>query len=403
MPHFGLVAAGTCGTVTNRFYAGGVTRCALARTTSIGVVHMKRFFCIFVTCIGLAACGGGGGGTGTPTVPLPTATPTPTPAPPTQQSERADAQQALSAYQAAGQLGGGSGTTVLSAARKVQVALRKPSALRKISATSACTNNTISTTTQTSPTSETITVDTYYDSLCTALKSSITWNASFSGSTVSGPFTFDEYTQSGTQTGYVTGTLSIMMNSTGTSIVGLSIQMTDIATTPAAPSQGQFAIACSESTSVTCGTAAIADMSAGGEQGVNLNFSASSSAGTTGGTNVSATLNAQAFTSAAGTMSITAGTFPSWSISGGTLYAALNGNLSVAYSSAGVATSLNATFTDPQYDTTVALTQASSGITGTITRGSVSYATFSVDNNGNGTITYDNGTTGQIENWLIVS
>src|SRR5690349_11584003 len=114
---------------------------------------MKRIFCILAVCFGLAACGGGGGGPAggvTPKAPAPTPTPTPTPSAPTQQSERADAQQALSAYQAASQITPTGSSSILSVGRRAPYFVAQMRAKQHLhtQTTSACSNGVITSTTQ---------------------------------------------------------------------------------------------------------------------------------------------------------------------------------------------------------------------------------------------------------------
>lgn len=369
---------------------------------------MKRVFCILALCLGLAACGGGGGGPAggglTPRAPAPTPTPSPTPSAPTQQSERADAQQALSAYQAASQITPTGSSSILSVGRRAPYFVAQMRAKQKPDrqTTSACTNGVITSTTQTSPSTATIVVYTYYDSNCVTLWNDLTWNITASNTTVAGPFTYDEYEQSGVQQGYVSGSLSVTLNSALTAVTQISMQMNDISTSPTAPSQGQLGLACGVTSSANCGVAMVANIAGGGEQGATMTMGATETPGTSGTYNVTLNLNAQGYTSGAGAMSIAAGTFPAWTISGGTLVSSLSGTMTAAYAGNGSPTSLSASFTDPMYGTSVALTSTLSGVSGTITKGTTSYATFSVDMNGHGTISYSDGTTGQIQDWMIV-
>lgn len=362
---------------------------------------MKRIYLIASACILLCACGGGGGGGGgTTPVPQPTATLPPVP---TSQSERVDAQNALSAYQASSAFSSSGGTPALSAGRRIEAFMNRRGALSRRNSTTACTNGIITTTTQTSSTTLTITVDSYYDLTCTHLREELVWSAAIANTTAAGPFTDTEYTNAGSVGGYRSGNLSFTFNSALTAITAISILMSDIATSQTAPSIGELGLACALSSSVSCGVAAVENVASGGEQGVNLNVSGSETAGANGTYSVQITLNAQAYTGASNSMTIAQGTLPAWTISGGTLFDSLTGNANVAYAANGIPTSAAVNLTDPQYNTTVSLTATQNGLTGLVQRGSTTYATFSVDLSGNGTITYDGGATGQIQNWLIVS
>jgi hypothetical protein len=332
---------------------------------------------------------------------VPSATPPPVP---TQQSERADAQQALSAYQAASQVGESGGPSALSAARRPETisAVRRTLLRRESSTTTPCTNGVITTTNQTSPTTAVITVDSYYDPTCTTLWAQLTWNVTAGGTTAAGPFSYDDYAKTGAQEGYTSGTLSITFNSALTAATAFSVDMNDIATSPTSPSYGQVELACGQTSSLNCGFAVIADTAGGSEQGANMTMGAGITMHPAGSYSVTVNVNAQAYTSGANGMSISPGTFPAWTISGGTLENSVAGTLSVLYSGTSTPNSLSASFTDAQYDTKVTLAASNGGLTGTISRESASLAAFSVDVSGNGTITYGNGTTGQIRDWLVI-
>lgn len=368
---------------------------------------MKRVFVLFAACFALAACGGGGsagGGSITPTAPAPTPTTTPALLTPTQQSERADAQQALSGYQAASQITPTGGSSLLSIGRRAPELAAKMHLMRHMHTltTSACNNGVITTVNQTSSTTATETVSTYYDTSCVTLWEQLTWNVTLSGTTLAGPFSSSQYTKTGTQESYVSGSLSVTLNNALTAITAMSVQMTDIATSPTAPSLGQLGLACGITSSLSCGLAMVANVGTTAEQGASMTLGATETAGSAGSYTVSLTLNTQAYTSAANGMTITPAAFPGWTISGGSLSGSVNGSMTVAYTANGTPTSISASFTDPQYGTTVALSATATGVAGTISRDSTSYGTFSVDVNGNGTIAYSDGTTGQIADWMIV-
>jgi hypothetical protein len=101
-------------------------------------------------------------------------------------------------------------------------------------------------------------------------------------------------------------------------------------------------------------------------------------------------------------------TAPAWSITGGTQIVGLTGTARIDYDdggmvSAGVGTSI--TITDSVTGLTASLTGNGHGrLTGTVTGGTLtSPATISVDRSGSGTITYSDGTTGIVRDWVILN
>lgn len=347
---------------------------------------MKRVLAFVGLAVLLSACGGGGSSSDTTggTNPVPT---TPKTSAPTKTSERSDAQNAISAYYASTQFST-SGAAALSASRHAMAYFGTAPSRRRDGST-ACSNNTITTTTTTSATSATITVDQYYDASCTTLKNELVWNLALSGTTGSGAFTDTAYGTTGSQTAYLAGTLTMTFNSAITGVVALTMDVTTVATSQTAASTGQIGIACSLVTPISCGTAAVADL-AGAQQGTNVSITATQS-----GSTVDMQLSAQAYTASSG-MSLAEATFPNWTITGGTQVASLSGSLDVS------STSVTANLTDAQYGTTVTLTAGTGGgLSGTIASGSATEATFTVDGNGNGTISYSDGSTATISGWLI--
>jgi hypothetical protein len=111
---------------------------------------------------------------------------------------------------------------------------------------------------------------------------------------------------------------------------------------------------------------------------------------------------------ALGSLSLAQAAFPNFTVSGGTAADSGTFNGSFTYSPTGVLLAGAFTLTDAAADGTVTANSVgtpATGVNGVITRTSTgqTVATFSVDTNGNGTITYGNGTTGRIVNWQIVS
>jgi hypothetical protein len=271
--------------------------------------------------------------------------------------------------------------------------------------TAGCLNGVVTTANQTSPTTATVTVDTYYDFACTTLWQQFTWNVTTTGSTQeTGPFSYAAYTANGVQEGYASGTMSVTLDSSSGAVLDFSLQ-TDVAKSVTAPPFGTAALACGQTPplgpSLSCGFAEVADVSSGGEQGANMILNVTQTSALVGSFTLSANVTAQAYIAGTNGMTISSATPFTWAISGGTLESAIAGTITIAYQANGIPTSVTGNLTDSRHATTVTLAATKSGLTGSVAGGSTSYATFSVDLSGNGTITYANGAAGQIQSWLI--
>jgi hypothetical protein len=106
-----------------------------------------------------------------------------------------------------------------------------------------------------------------------------------------------------------------------------------------------------------------------------------------------------AYQGAENALSIAQGTFPNWTIS-----PASDQTASVSLTGAATSTGFTLTLTDNTNGGTFAITGSNSGaVTGTLTNNSTSatVATFTVNGQGNGTLTYGNGTQVQIVDYVV--
>lgn len=87
---------------------------------------------------------------------------------------------------------------------------------------------------------------------------------------------------------------------------------------------------------------------------------------------------------------------------GGSTVDQATGSGTASYTPAGL-TSASITAVDTVTSEKVTISGNSSGITGTVSFGGSTIATFSTDLNGNGSISYSNGTTGTISGWAVQS
>ncbi|MBV8638460.1 MAG: hypothetical protein JO322_10265 [Candidatus Eremiobacteraeota bacterium] len=364
----------------------------------------RAFAFITITTL-LAACGGGGGTSG------PTGGGGGTVTPPgasgssmgQQSVQRADAQNSLAAAQAVREASGGSATPFARQRNALRAAVaqarrsgffdsRHPIAM----ATSApgCTNGSVTSTASGPNGSTVITVSTYYDSVCTEIESTIVWTATQSGNTVSGPATETLYSSSGAVTETANAQITLVYNSSQV-LTGLSILMTNVVNN--GKPEGEIGVGCSaaSTTSVSCGVAVAADVYTSSlEQGANVSFTA-----TTNSSGAAISMQASAYQSALDGLSISAATLPDWTISPAS---AQTGSVSITGSESGSDVSLTAS--DSANGGAAAISGAVNGtLNGTLTRTDTgaTVATFTVDQFGNGTLTYGNGTQVQIVNYAV--
>lgn len=380
---------------------------------------MKRVSCLLALSLSLAACGGGGGSGGGSATP---ALPVQQPQAKVQQvpTQRALAQQSLQTQlstQDAVQYGISGGTTVFSgfhralegSARRVTSAWRAgavapQSAARAQSVTyGPCTNGSESATVQVSTTEEQLYDKEFYDAACTTLYQDIFVDviaADSTSATANGTVT--EYSRTGSVIEYATLALKIAGAGTSTPSITLSMTQAPDATSPQTAAVG---LSCGLATaSAACGFGAFARIkSLSQDEGVTLNLTLSATVANSI-TTVPVTGNAAAYSGALNSLALSPGTFPAWSITGGSLLDTVSFNGQFAYTSTGLLNSGTLTLADSADDATVTLSSSSGTFTGTVKQTSTgtTVATFTVNAAGTGTISYSNGTTAQIVGWNVV-
>jgi hypothetical protein len=363
----------------------------------------------FAVLLATAACGGGGGGGGTTTVPpssgsatpAPSTTaPTPTPLSQNTAIQRTLVQQGLTSTSEASsiaQFAGGSGTTL----GLVRRALENR---RAIASVTSCQNGTTSSSTMVSSTVENLTINDYYDAGCVTLESVgqfVLTATSTSAATATGSFTY--YTTAGTVYEYV-NPVTIALGGIGTSSETVSIGETLATNTTSAP-YGSFGVGCSLTTaSESCSLAAVDHLAATHlDQGASANVTASVS-GTTQ-TTVALSGSGAGYSSTLDALSVVAQGSFSWAVSGAAPLVSANLNGSVMFANGGTLVAETLSVSDSADAVAVAMSYSATNqtIAGTLTptAGGAPVATFSVSTTGTGTVTYGNGTTAQIVNWVV--
>lgn len=386
---------------------------------------MRTLLAAAVCAVALSACGGGGGSAspapGAPGMPGPTPTPAPIQAAGTQ---RADAAQALTSYDGTRQVtlyGGAGGTGIASLRRTVDaVAARVTDGYRRGFRTvlgsgqravasvtySACSAGIETATNAVSPSEEQAYARLFYDAACSQLRQDVFVDViANSATSASATGTSTLYDRNGTAYDYQT--VALTLSAVGSRSATFSV-ITDDAPGAMSPKTATLGVACAVApASLACGIGAVAREPALSQ---DLGATASVNAGGTTASNGTVTIPvsgaAASYAGALGALSLAQATFPNFAVNGGTLTASGSFQGTFIYTPSGVLVSGSCTLTDAAADGTVTVTSAgtpATSVNGVVARTSTgqTLATFTLDANGNGTITYGNGTTGRIVNWQI--
>lgn len=338
----------------------------------------------------LAACGGGGSSPGGVTVPPPIPAPSATGL--AQQTvQRSDTQSALTGVQTYEEIAGGGSIGTLTATRSAYRMLaklnpRKLLSARRSEAGAACSNGEEETVSGT-----TITIEQFYDAACTEPEAEIVWTYTQEGDDYTGPATYTMYSTSGATTETADVQITFDFSSTGT-LTAFAFLLTSIV--DQGTQLGEAGVACAEGSNLTCGVAAIANVAAlGSEIGANASATVNSSTSTV-------SMQVTDYQGAENALSLAQATIPNWTIA-----PASDQISSTSMTAQPTSTGFTLTLVDNTNGGTFAIAGSSSGtVTGTLTNNAngATVATFTIDAQGNGTLTYtSSGTTASIVNFVV--
>jgi len=324
--------------------------------------------------------------------------------------QRSLASQTLFDTQAAAQIvqfgGGGSLGTLSLLRRTVDASIgRNLSALRTM--LTVCNGGAEITSTFVGTTETQIHEQTFYDSGCTLLFQDIHLDVVASGTsgTLSGSET--QYTRAGSVFAYDTITGSL--NGVGTPLVQVNVQVADAASSTS-PLRAVAGLSCNIGLiAQACGSGAVEHLAALSEDfgaTLNANVSVLPVPGTASATVANFSGNGASYKGTLNALTLSEGPFPGWSVSGGMLADSVTLSGGLTFSGGGIVTGGSLIIVDAAADATVNVVAGGSPLTisGVIkqTDNGQTMATFTVDANGNGTITYSNGTTALIIAWQII-
>ncbi|MGZ3510474.1 MAG: hypothetical protein ACXVAC_19140 [Vulcanimicrobiaceae bacterium] len=368
----------------------------------------------------LAACGGGGGGGSSSPGTPPVNNPQPQAKVQTVAVQRALANQALGVTldtQQAYNFGGGGSTSTFSIVRKSIDALSRKvaaeyrpgmrvamsGAVRPSVVFPPCSNGVEAVQTQVGSAEIQEYERIFYDTACSQLHQDIFIDAIATSATAAmATGTDSQYTTTGTVFAYNTLQLSITGIGTGTGT--FSVVVTDAASASAAE-LGRLGVACNVGTgALGCGFGALVhDGTASQDDGMTVNISASATTSSTG-TTVPINGNGGAYFGPLNGMTLSQGTFPAWTLNGGSQVDSASFSGQLSYNTLGYLSGGTLTVSDSADDGTATITASGSSISGAVKQTSTgqTVATFTVDQNGNGTISYNSGATAQISDWQVI-
>jgi hypothetical protein len=321
--------------------------------------------------------------------------------------QRSLASQALFDTQAMSQIaqfGGGGSLGTLSVLRRTIDAAITRSASTVRTALAVCNGALEITSTPVGTTETQIHEQTFYDPGCTLLFQDIHLDVVASGTSGTLNGTETQYTRAGSVFAY--NTISGTLTGVGSSGAQLSMQITDAANSTS-PQIAVAGLSCNVTlTSQSCGSGAVEHrVSLSEDFGATFNANVSGLT-VAGGTTAVFSGNGASYKGSYNALTLSQGAFPSWTVAGGALTDALTIGGQLTFNGAGILTGGSLALVDAAADATVNVVASGSPLTisGVIrqTDNGQTMATFTVDANGNGTITYSNGTTALIIAWQII-
>jgi hypothetical protein len=378
----------------------------------------------------VAACSGGGGGGTTPSLsnassPSGGASSAPASAVSTQRMVSSSALSVADASVELNQLNMSNGSLGLALAQSAAEARRPADASPSPTPSSSptCFNGVEYSRTISGSTID-LTLEFFYDNACTEpymLRTLAITPPPASGGTGTATGTVEVFNESGTPVDFNTLALTFIVDAQG-NLTQVSEEKT-AAPGPSAAPYAQFGYACVYGTAsaIDCGLGnAINDTSANVSVGFTETTTVASSPGPSASPAPSASpmpswapiaaprsvqlqINGQGYTGTLGGLTLAPGVAPAWTVSGGTQAATLAGTASFGFGCGSYVSNVSLTLTDTAAGLTVTLTQSGHQLTGTVTNTSgQTVATISLDRSGSGTITYTNGTTAPVKDWIIV-
>jgi hypothetical protein len=363
---------------------------------------MRPWVMVFAIVLVATGCGGGGGGSSSA---LATGSGPPAIVPSALSAniglQRTLVQQGLTSTSQAGQIAqfaGGPASTL--AVMRRAVAER-----RSTEGAAGCTNGVVDNSTFPSADVADVTIQSYYDTSCNTLW----WVAQFvdttsqTGGSTTGVGSYTYCTPAGTVYEYVNPATLSFGTASGAQYFSLGA---NIAANTSSSPYANVGLGCSlASATANCALADVQHSAAlGFDQGEAVSVAAALTAGSTS-TVVNLSGSGAGYTAPLNTLSITPQSFAGWNVTGGAPGVSVTLSGSVTLSEAGALAAEVLTITDSADGASLLMSYSAATqlITGTIIQTSSGQVagTFSVSATGTGTVTYGNGATAQILNWVV--
>ena len=356
---------------------------------------------VFLAALGLAACGGGGSGGGGSTLGATVAPATSAPQLPAVPSsvQRSDIQTGLQSVTSGQNLvsyGSTGGSSTLGLGHSVKRAMA-----RDWTQSVTCQNGFTESIVSTGPNSATVTDQYFYDAGCSKLWKNVVASVNLTLGTASGSATV--FSIAGSVIAFDTLGLAVAKTST---TEAFSIELTAAANQSATP-YAAVGLSCSgplSGGSAACGAAGTESLTSISTMvGVTLNLSGTLTAVAGGGETLNLTDSASAYAGGLGALTIAQGTAVTWVVNGGSAIDSASGSGTATYAANGLITSFSINVSDPTYSAVLAVSGNANGASGSLTQGSTVLASFTLDNAGNGTISFANGAQEQVQGYYITS
>jgi len=274
-----------------------------------------------------------------------------------------------------------------------------------------------------------VTIDYFYDPQCSVQYKTLVLDITFSGTGGAATGTEQVFTPSGTTIDYQTYTISFVDASSGNQLASLTVAKTISAQPSASPyASAGYSCAFGSDRSTDCGNGNTIALPSASPSPFSVGFedttvgsivtpspSASLSAASAGNQGAQAQvqlkIDGAGYISSLGGLTLAAGTTPAWTIGGGQKVTTLAGTVTSNFGGQGMGgncgsgamSSIDLTLTDTADGLVATLSSSGTKLTGTVTSSGATVATISLDRSGSGTISFTNGTTAAVKDWVILS
>jgi len=406
--------------------------------------HAIRFGLFSIAMLAVAACGGSGSGSSaspsTVTATASAGSQLATTAVAKQHIAAGSALQAASASIDINQFGAADGA-LISAINEARTATAGNSSS---SGVTSCNHGAEFAFSSTSSDSAVVTIDYFYDPQCSVQYKTLVLDITFSGTGGAASGSEQVYTPSGATIDYQTYDISFVDASSGNQLASITVAKT-IAAQPSASPYASVGYSCNfgNDRATDCGNGNTIALPSASPSPFSIGFedttvgsivtpspSASPTTAASGAPSgspssgpwipsgnqgaqaqVQLQINGAGYTGSLGGLTLAAATTPAWTIGGGQEVTTLTGTVTSSFGGQGMGgncgsgamSSISLTITDTADGLVATLSSSGAKLTGTVTSSGTTVATISLDRSGSGSISFTNGTTSAVKDWVILT